>query len=1618
VASRLVAWTPIIAFLALAYSCIIAMEKRVCTAMAPILATSVGEAIHREVKIGRIDFFSHIGKITLRDVSVSNHAHFSDDKGSPLISAQSVIVNLNRQMLSSNMSECIRGVKDVEIDGAVGSVQRLPLGKWNFSDLIPKKSMPDFLANISIRNASLTYSDFSNGKASASQLVSVGRLYGDLKFRSQRLITLDLKGVNHTGLFDAASLNASFLRNDAGDSSKTKGYFFRLTISKVSAAYAVANFLPNLSSQLKINSGKADLDATIQDVGNTANQPADIQGHARVFDGSCIDRSRAVLKSPMEHVCGDFEFTQDQTSLNLSGEICGMPVTAKGIVHDLPRAQINVQIEAPQVFLSRLPTAFTSAVDTTGLLDAPAAGSISISAAGSLDNPNVIATASLPTFTAQGYTFDNVNAAVNWNRGVFSISSITMQERASGAKAAITGQYGSGLSMTGELDCDDLSKLAIHGSIAKRVGRVTGAAKAHFTISAPFERRASTAGKLSIGSLNISTEFAASRMTVRGFALGSVYGGVDWKQGVGFTIPKIRINDSYGGIGLVTGHITGVKGLGMQCNLNVVASRVNIGEIMRVAGGADVSGTGYFQGVVTGSFERPVVSGSISCINGWIAGNDIELANGMAQWKNDTVSISSLTVHSGSALGQIRGSVSNIQSNNPRFNLHADISKEQLSRLAHLLATESTLKSQMAISSFGKEVEGLADISIDVTGNLRAPIVRGSISMEQAASSTWRIHNLEAQFGYSGQKLIVERAQIMWEGAQIQLAGEFDLTAQSLRFSFNGNNLDISRISRFFGSSPIATGTVSIAGVVSGLLSDPQVTAQIVTDKIDVAAFSIASVRAAFHYEHGVVSSLGEPVDIEINGAKYVVSGYTVNTKDKSFRLNASVFGEKLSSIIQKLSESKEKLNPIIPQLYTLIDKAPLRLDAAINRLDLTVSGTVSDPRVILKADVSGFRYGFDLPLSVKADMDINRTSCVVREFIAQNGPSRMTLKGSANVGGDVDAELRASHVSLAMLNSFLPKDAALGGVVEDLTVMARGRLSSPDVEASFLLDAPSSGSIAFDRLDSGRIEISGNQIKFDKLTATKYDKTGSEAPMAYTASLWGSLPIRWQSRAGIPVPSIPIDQPVDLHASVPRQDLSAIQLFAPGMADGAFGGKFAAALDLGGTLAQRKAVGQVSIQNGQYTPNGFGTGLTAINAVINFNGSTATLVNASAQSKIRGGGVMTASGSMSISEAEASLGSFQRSSLIESLLGGVQLDLKVHAKDFMINEPKLAAFGNAKCFGVVNGDFTLTKNLLLPLVSGAVSVDHTVVTLPSNLFESVAVQKPRLITPSFDISANMKPGAKIETAQMKLSDTKGTFKLTGNLDRPRARGTIIINKGVFVLPTARFRVTPGGSLDVAYAPQSIGDRNAMTINVNMVATSSVSISQRSLSSRQQSPSVGFDATPSIMGSYSGYDRFLITATIRGMLNSDGSGLNLQFESDPALSRGQILSALGGQEVQDIGSGDVNTGMSSLVARVLSNRLGSSFFDNLYNSSGLDINMDINPGQPLDVNFTQRLGSRFEASFMRLDSSRNSGAVASTLNPPQYLIILGYNLNGRMRLSVSTDDQSNFAAGLEGVFRF
>ena len=145
-----------------------------------------------------------------------------------------------------------------------------------------------------------------------------------------------------------------------------------------------------------------------------------------------------------------------------------------------------------------------------------------------------------------------------------------------------------------------------------------------------------------------------------------------------------------------------------------------------------------------------------------------------------------------------------------------------------------------------------------------------------------------------------------------------------------------------------------------------------------------------------------------------------------------------------------------------------------------------------------------------------------------------------------------------------------------------------------------------------------------------------------------------------------------------------------------------------------------------------------------------------------------------------------------------------------------------------------------------------------------------------------------------------------------------------------------------------------------------------------------------------------------------------------ALSKPQILALLTPQTALlgllrgGSGSGDiVAQQLTAIVNSVGVGMLLDPVETNIAQALGLSsFVVDYSPDAPVVVTLTKPLGHRFEASFQRSFGARAPSAVNSLISNSQYQLKLSFSLSRRLRLSISTDDQYNNTAALEGVINF
>lgn len=1622
---------PVTVFLLAAALNLISLNRYLSTNLAPLIAQIIGPAIHREARIARLDFLDYPGRIVIEGLELSNGATFAGDKdGLAFLRARRVVVHYNLPLILKDVSNIPIALGDIDVEGATAYAERTSLASWNFSDLIPKQELREqklYAGVLSVRHSTVYFHDQSASKSLLGRVERIDNVSVNVDFRSTRAYRFWATGKSVNDLFSSGAISGVILRNPLGPVLRRsdRGFRIHIALTRGSARFLAADFIPWIQSKIRVDGGYVDADVTVSKAGNLRSTPVDLQGFVHVANGVVVDEPHLLLAHPATDVTGDVFFTLHQATVALSARTDGVPLTINGAIFGFPAVELALRVDAAQLPVDRLHTILTFVPSLPSQVAIPQPATATALITGEAGDPTARISVAAPTVLVAGCPFTDVHLDTTYVRGLIALNALTAKASPGGGTFSAEGLVDArptpnACVFRGVFTDVPLDSLSIVKSAQRQLGAVTGLANASFVVSSgrpapPSQHSIERLGKSDapLGPISARVSLRVRQATVRGYSIPRIACVASYDQGVGITIPEFLAQDARGGALLVRGAIPMIAKAPARYDIRVNAARIQFGGLLGAFGIPDVRGTGYFQGRAIGPLSSPDLEGRISLVDVRYKKKAIDLANGVVRVHDGNVGFDDLSIHVEPALATINGVVIGVLSKNPQLNLRVGVNRIQLTELMSLLPEDLVTKSQSPnMSRVAKTATGSLNGMFEITGSMEVPRLRADVSVANATFDAYRFQDIRGSFDYDAGTVQVRQLRASWEDARLEAAGSFNTSSKEVSATFTGNGLDAGRLMHFIDPDVVASGILSVAGTVRGTASDPDVSAQTVTDRLKIGAFTLESVRAAGQYHHGVFSSTGVPIVLSLAGATYTVSRYRYDMSTKDIALDASVADQKLSVFLTRLESTSAIMSRLSPKVSTALRQLPSPLDGDVTIPRLAVTGTLDKPTITVAADIKNLTIGNNFLNELSFDFDFGGTKLTVRSLRARSQIAYLSASGSIDLAGAIEAKLEASNVNLSFLAPLLPPGVKVGGSISDLTVIAAGKTKDPEVTASVTLAHLSYGSISFDRVESGRMTIAKSQLTIDGLRLVKDEAVPGGDPVEHLASIHGSIPFAWNASSGTPMPFFPTNVPIDLHASIPEQSLSVLSMFAPALQNSAFSGLFKADVNISGTLADKRLAGQIAIVHGQVRPPGYQSGLKNIDALINLNGNTATIERASAESLQKNGGSLSASGSIMLLGARPAV-----SGLADALLGGVKLDLVAKADRFKFAESKIRDYGNAGASGVVTGELHATDIATAPLVSGKIEVDDAVITLPNTEAVQQTPDANPPVNPRFNVALRIDRGAHIDSSQVKVSDASGDFKLIGTLAVPNLHGRLFIDKGVFDLPTARFRVLPGGVAEVAYNPATPTDQNGLTVTVNLQARTSLSISQRTLTS---SPglSSGVSATPSLLGTYAGSEHYTITAQISGTLKSDGTGLQLTFTSDPPLAESQIIAALGGQSMRDIGTGAVDTGVRSLFAQVLTNQLSASVFESIYDVTGLDVTVDYTPELPFVVTLTKQLLPRVSATFTSLGTSRTAGAVASTVGPPQYQLLLGYNLNNRLSLILSADDQGDYGAGLEGVFRF
>ncbi|MGH6882599.1 MAG: translocation/assembly module TamB domain-containing protein, partial [Hypericibacter sp.] len=445
-------------------------------------------------------------------------------------------------------------------------------------------------------------------------------------------------------------------------------------------------------------------------------------------------------------------------------------------------------------------------------------------------------------------------------------------------------------------------------------------------------------------------------------------------------------------------------------------------------------------------------------------------------------------------------------------------------------------------------------------------------------------------------------------------------------------------------------------------------------------------------------------------------------------------------------------------------------------------------------------------------------------------------------IGGD--ATLGKNRIMLKLTGQKLPLEVA-------------GHFLARPLTGTLDVDADLEGSLA---APGGKVTIAGNAIKITDADASSippldFDlslvpSAGQVAidgqasmPSAKLLTVTGHLPL--DLAAASPADMIPAHQPMMLKLDGDGELQGLVELLALG--EDRLTGHYTVALTVAGTRAAPEAGGQVSLSNGHYLNQAYGTELRDINATLEGDQTHLTLTQFSAKDGL--GGSLSAGGTIDLAALPAPL-----------------LDLKATLSN-------LRAANTDTARVTANGDVSLGGSVAAPLLTANITVPRGEFRIPDKLPPSVqtldvividsrdphataqkladarrraAEPKPGLRV-ALDVTVSI-PGQSFLRGHGLESEWRGRIKVNGDSNAPvmggrlqTVRGTMdflgksfVIRRGVITFPTGRV-TEPRLDVQAEYSANDIVAQVALTGSPtapNLVLSSRPTLPQDEILSR------------------------------------------------------------------------------------------------------------------------------------------------------------------------------------------
>lgn len=1479
-----------------------------------ILADQLHAYTKRAVRVGKVDI-NRPGVAVVEGIEISNGPSFSDGT---LLKAEKVVLKYRLSDLLKKHKVSIQTIESITLESPTVRLDRYRSGKLNISDLLkPKKVVkkrPPFIGVIYVKNAKMVFRDWQSKMAGIKPVQTTA--------------------VDINGMYDASNSPTFVYAFTAKDPSKKKfndiGFSGsidgRRKVMSVDIAAGDADVVYWWKYLFK-DIGAIKLIAARGDIRFSATRRI-VNGRRlwKYIGSTDVRHGKAMVsgfKTPASNIRGTVRLANDIVKLNLDATAASSPIKVTGEIVDFRKPKVQFNIASSNANYKEILASTTMQSAASKQVELIGRGKLNVGITGQFGKLVFSVDGNVPTVRSKGYTASNVHVKASYYDGLVDIN------------RASAGILDGNVVLSGAVDLKSGGTLDLSGSANKvSLGKIPQ------TRNLGLEGVGS--GPISIGGTSAKPQLQAKVQVNRGKfnklvfskASASILVSTD-----GVQIEGLSASTS-SGVVRAAGTVMPKK-----LDLKLVGIGVDVNSFAHAFGFSGYAGIGNFRGEVTGVPSNPTVSGSVEVFNGAVQSVKVDYARGDIKASRSSIALKNTIVRVLPAEIKLNGKVDHINGEIPDIDLDVSVTEAPIGRIIKLTGTNV-------------DITGNTSAHLRVKGSLPKMVMSGDISITDGSVAGYPVTSANANIAFSNGMLKLTGLTAKSDGSELSAEGSMNSDGE-LDFAFDVKNIALVKLAKLTGHFANLSGTASVNGKLTGTTGSPKLSAKVVADHPLINTVQFDSIAANIGWDGENVSAAD--VLVSRNQGKIAVGGFNYSLRSRNIDVKDGVIENfDFPAVYTMVIESPYMHRPDAEWLRSSVSKYR-RPTTGVFSAKFDATGPFKDLQSNVKVTAGNINVGNIGNVKLDFSASTKNGSVLLNNLDITADSLNVSASGTLIADGKTDLEVDAYNLDLGALT---PATGPMH-VVGTATVRAsiKGNITSPVVQASVEMVDPTIYGVKFDRLRASQIEINQSAIDISRVQITKDE---------HSAMLYGKIPWSWESF------SIPVDEKIDLHASLEEQSLDILTIFTDAIAKNRTGGMCSASVDLTGTVRDPDLSGRLTITNGKigvrYLENDFSNIQADIQfekdiiKVAQFSGVTA----ASSKDDLPGTFEVVPGGTISLKNVINPVGNQPRGAI----------NLVVNANNLRLSELNMFGYSESVGAKVATEDngISITGPITDPLIAGQLIIDDGTAILSKVAASPKKNAVEYTFNPKFDIAFNLGNNNWFRNPSLN-AQVQGGGKLTGSLKKPVVNAAIEIAKGTLRLPTQRMRVSQG-IVNVAWnAPED------PHVTVDMSAVTSVSATDQ-LGVRR---------------------RFNIVLTVRGPLNNLQDE-NIDLKSDPTgLSRMQILAALGHLDGV-LGNGQVPLTQQlgdifSVAAPLLFQPIEKRFIDAL----GLeDFTIEYGLEKPLAVYVSTNLVDNFYLSYWGILNG-SPGLTGST-----YSLKLSYRLRDWLEIGCATD--SNRSSIIEAAF--